>query len=367
MTVIEDGNDNTLSQILDTADLAGALESEHFKQFLDHIPIAVAVSELNPGEGAESIVYVNMEFERLSGRAAADVEGQSWDFLSGEASIEGDRRRLSEVIADEQDYIGEFKIGSGDAARRVDAWSNIIQDENGTPVFRLIALADAARRGENKGGEIEQRLRERDLLLRELQHRVKNNLQMITALIRLEARNMPDDASQKGFDRLAGRVEALALLYRFLSADDQQQAVDLGIYLSEIASAVMHAHAIEGIHLDLQVDTWLVSINVAMPTGLLVNELLTNALKYAFEDRSGGTITLHSLVDAHGCRVTVSDDGVGLPSEVRWPEPGKLSAMIVRSLRENAKARVEVEPASGKGTTVTIFFARADANIAKDA
>jgi two-component sensor histidine kinase len=202
------------------------------------------------------------------------------------------------------------------------------------------------------------------LLLRELQHRVKNNLQMITALIRLEARNMPDDASQKGFDRLAGRVEALALLYRFLSADDQDQAVDLGVYLSEIASAVMHAHAIEGIHLDLQVDTWPVSINVAMPAGLLVNELLTNALKYAFDGHNGGTITLHSLVDAYGCRVMVSDDGVGLTPGVRWPEPGKLSAMIVRSLRENARARVEVDSAPAKGMRVTIFFARADANTA---
>jgi len=365
MTVSEERNDEALNQLLDTTDLAGALESEHFKQFLDHIPIAIAVSEFHdPADPAESIVYVNMEFERLTGQAAADVEGKSWDFLRGEASAEGDRRQLSEAIADEQDYVGAFAIESGDAARKVDAWSNIIQDECGTPVFRLIALADAGRRANAELGQVEQRLRDQDLLLRELQHRVKNNLQMITALIRLEARNMPDDASQKGFDRLAGRVEALALLYRFLSTDEQDQTVDLGIYLSEIASAVMHAHAVEGIHLNLQVDTWLVSINVAMPAGLLVNELLTNALKYAFEGCNGGTITLHSLVDAHGCRVMVSDDGVGLTEGARWPEPGKLSAMIVRSLRENAKAQVDVESTPGAGMRVTIFFARADANSA---
>jgi PAS domain S-box-containing protein len=255
MTVSEDGNDEALNQILETADLAGALESEHFKQFLDHIPIAIAVSELKLALGAaECIVYVNMEFERLTGQAAEDIEGRSWDFLRGEASAEGDRRQLSEAIADEQDYIGAFVIENDDGARKVDAWSNVIEDESGEPVFRLIALADAERRGDAQSGELVQRLREQDLLLRELQHRVKNNLQMITALIRLEARNMPDDASQKGFDRLAGRVQALALLYRFLSPDDQEQSVDLGVYLSEIASAVMHAHAVEGIHLDLQVD-----------------------------------------------------------------------------------------------------------------
>ena len=363
MTVGDEGNDERVNELLDTPNLAGALESEHFKQFLDHIPIAIAVSEFHEqADPLESIVYVNVEFERLVGQVAADVEGKSWDFLRGEASAEGDRRQLGEAIADERDYIGAFDIESGEIARKVDAWSNIIQDESGTPVFRLIALADAGRHADGELGEVEQRLRDQDMLLRELQHRVKNNLQMITALIRLEARNMPDDASQKGFDRLAGRVEALALLYRFLSNDDQEQTVDLGVYLSEIASAVMHAHAVEGIHLNLQVDAWPVSINVAMPAGLLVNELLTNALKYAFDGRNGGTISLHSLVDAHGCRVMVSDDGVGLTPGAHWPEAGKLSAMITRSLRENAKARVEVESTPGKGLSVTMFFARADAN-----
>lgn len=71
----------------------------------------------------------------------------------------------------------------------------------------------------------------------------------------------------------------------------------------------MLAHASEGIRLDLKVDTWPVSINVAMPTGLVVNELLTNALKHAFTGRDGGTITLHSLVDEKGCCVVVADNG----------------------------------------------------------
>jgi two-component sensor histidine kinase len=137
--------------------------------------------------------------------------------------------------------------------------------------------------------------------------------------------------------------------------------VDLGVYLNQIASSVMVAHAVEGIHLDLQVDTWPVSINVAMPTGLVVNELLTNALKHAFTGRAGGTISLHSLVDAKGCTVIVADDGNGFAAGTEWPEPGRLGALIVRSLRQNAHAQLTVESAPGKGVRVTIFFARADA------
>ena len=86
-----------------------------------------------------------------------------------------------------------------------------------------------------------------------------------------------------------------------LSADEQKDEVDLGVYLSQIASAVMSSHAVEGIRLDMKVDTYPVSINVAMPTGLVVNELLTNALKHAFRGRDGGTITLHSISDGEGC------------------------------------------------------------------
>jgi PAS domain S-box-containing protein len=355
-TAADTGQEN-MQNLLDTPDLAEALGSDHFKQFLDNIPIAIAVSELAP---AELIVYVNAEFERLSGLDANHVQGKPWSFLPGAALATDDDRQLSDAIAEEQDYLGTFLIEHKLGNVTVDAWSNIIDDDNNEPVFRLIALADASRRGDIDLEKYEQRIRDRDILLNELQHRVKNNLQMITALIRLESRRIPDDASENRFDRLAGRVEALALLYRALSDEAGSETIDLGIYLSQIASAVMRAHAVEGIHLDLQIDTWPVSINVAMPTGLVVNELLTNALKHAFEGREGGTISLHSLVDEKGCRVIIADDGIGFSKGVSWPKPGKLGAMIVQSLRQNAKADIEVQSEPGKGVEVRIVFDRAN-------
>lgn len=346
-------------RLLDTPELADALESGRFKKFLDHIPFAVVVSELHL---QERIVYVNIEFERLTGRKLIDIEGKAWSALPGSAAGTDDMRQLSEVISDGEDYIGAFAIEHDGAALAVDAWSNIIQDDDGTPVFRLVALAARNKRGRTEQDDLEQRVQDKDTLLRELQHRVKNNLQMITALIRLEARNPPDGARDQRFDRLAGRIESLALLYNSLSAGTPGESVDLGIYLSQIASAVMLAHASEGIRLDLKVDTWPVSINVAMPTGLVVNELLTNSLKHAFAGRDGGTVTLHSLVDEKGCRVLVADDGIGLADGAEWPKPGKLGALIVQSLQQNAGARVDVESMPRKGVKATIFFARADAS-----
>ncbi len=94
----------------------------------------------------------------------------------------------------------------------VDVYSNVIGDDNGTPAFRLVALVDVTAHGRTQLEELENRLREKDTLLPEIQHRVKNNLQIITALIRLEARNVRGGATAR-FDRLAGRIESLQLLY----------------------------------------------------------------------------------------------------------------------------------------------------------
>jgi PAS domain S-box-containing protein len=353
-----DDDASQLDQLLDTPDLAGALESDRFKQFLDHLPIAIAVSELSQHE---RITYVNLAFEALTGQSVAQVEGKPWPDFAGSVTAVLDGRPLAEVIADREDYIGAFKIVQGASEVTADAWSNVIERDDGAPMFRLIALVDISQKIEADRETLELTVQEKDTLMRELQHRVKNNLQMITALIRLEARSLPLDATTEALDRLAGRIEALAVLYRALTDGGAGESVDLGTYLSEVASAVMRAHAVEGIRLDLRVDTWPVSINVAMPTGLVVNELLTNSLKHAFTGRDGGTITLHSLVDETGCRVIIADDGNGLSPGTEWPQPGKMGALIVQSLRDNAKAQIETQSAPDRGVRVTIFFARANA------
>jgi len=338
-----------------TTELASALQGDHFRQFLDHVPFAVAVSQISP---TEQIIYANPEFEALTGQPLADLEGKPWSALEGLAN---DGPALSKAITDDEDYIGVFTFDARGGVIEVDAWANIIPGDDGAPSFRLISLATATARLDADMTDVQKRFRDKDLQLRELQHRVANNLQLITALIRAEARNMGENAPHGHFGRLAGRIEALGILYRALSEQGQPDTVDLGTYLSEVASAVMHAHAVEGIHLDLQVDTWPVSINVAMPAGLLVNELLTNSLKHAFEGRDGGTISLRSLVDDGGCRLIVSDDGVGLPDGVEWPRKGQLSGMFVQSLRQNAHAHFDLQSTPGEGVRVTVLFTRDDA------
>jgi len=338
-------------------ELVGAPDSERFRCFLDQVPIAIVVSTLHP---RELIVYANSEFEKLAGQSEAEISGKPWSALRGDAEGPGEDRDLGAAIQESSDCVGTFRIarpGREDAI--VDAHSNIIEDNDGGPSFRLAALIDATPLTADERQNLEHVIREKDILLREIQHRVKNNLQLITALIRIEARNARGRIDTEPFSRLAGRIESVQLVYKLLSVHGKEDEIDLGVYLSEIVTGVMRAHAVEGIRLDLKLDAYPVSVNIALPTGLLVNELLTNSLKHAFAGRDGGTITLRSVADDSGCRVLVADDGVGLPEGVTWPRSGRMGALIVQSLRQNANAKVTVASSAGKGTLVTMAFTRA--------
>ncbi|MGK6316986.1 sensor histidine kinase [Neorhizobium sp. DT-125] len=341
--------------VSDLPHLAEALDDNRFRQFLDHVPFAVAVSELGH---QEMLVYGNIEFERLTGVSAEELQGKSWSVLPAAPAV-AEGPGLAEALLENEEYLGTFTISARAGHQVVDAWSNTIVDDAGRPLFRLLAMS--AREHSDPAGALTEALAEKDVLLKELQHRVKNNLQMITALIRMEARNAQRLEEGERFNRLAGRIEALSILYRSLYAGSESETVDLGTYVSQIASSVMAAQAIEGIRLDMKVDTWPVSVNVAMPVGLVVNELMTNALKYAFAGRDGGEVKIRCTVDDEGCKVLVADDGVGLSDKADWPRRGKLSAMIVQSVKQNAKAEIEVESEPGKGMAVTIAFGRRNA------
>jgi PAS domain S-box-containing protein len=339
----------------------GHLDEEQFRRFFDAMPMAIIIAAIAV---PETIIYANPAFAQLSGQSLPEIEGQSWSSLRGSDRLQPGRV-LGRAIVEANDRVGTFEIerGMGDSVT-VDAYVNIIVDDDNRPAFRLAALVALSDDKMIDRDTLEDQIRAKDAMILEIQHRVKNNLQIITALIRIEARNSHNEVDTAPLSRLEGRINSIQIMYKLLSDFAESDEIDLGVYLSEIASSVMHSHAVEGIRLDLQVDSYPVSVNVALPTGLMANELLTNALKHAFVGRNGGIITLRSLSDASGCRVTIADDGVGLPDGVEWPRPGKMGELIVRSLRQNAKADIRVNSKSGKGTSVTIVFNRATAALA---
>lgn len=332
-----------------------AIESGDFKAFLDHVPIAVVIAQIRGNR--ERIIYANIEFERLTAHRLDDVAGKPWSILDPHLEEERPQRSLGRAVLEAQEFLGTFRFDRGEAGiAAADAYANIIEGDDGEPRYRLLALVDVTTRERAQREQFEQQINEKDLLLKELQHRVKNNLQLITALIRLEARSIRNDG-QVQLARLAGRIESLQLLYQALMADGRQQEVDLGNYLGQIASAAMQTHGIEGIRLDLKIDYLLMSVNLAMPVGLLVNELLTNAFKYAFNGRQSGTITLRCVRQGEDhAELIVADDGIGLPEGTQWPPQGKIAALMLASLRENTEMVCDVQTSFNRGTRINLRF-----------
>jgi two-component sensor histidine kinase len=354
---VDDGipSSQQVDQILVSSKLAQAIENDKYKHLLDHAPVAVAVSRGTRDK--QHVVYINRSFETLMSMAAADVEGQSWTCLDGFLSEDNPTQTLGEAIRDGEDFVGVFRpSGPVDRLVIVQAYASVIESDDGIENFRIAALVDVGGRERAQIEQFESQIRDRDMLMRELQHRVKNNLQLITALIRLEARSAAEGETV-ALGRLASRIDALTVLYRTLSAEDAASEIDLGQYLSDIATSVMEVNATPGVVIEIEASFSPLSINVAMPAGLLVNEMLTNALKYAFVGRSGGQLKLISKQESGRVTVVVSDDGVGLGEQQEWPSPRKLGALILQTLKENARNVVfRAESIRGQGTWFTLMF-----------
>lgn len=344
-----------VDQLLGSAKLALAIENDKYKHLLDHVPVALAVSRGN-GD-AQVIVYVNHAFEEVLSLAHTDVEGQSWLCLDGYMNEDLPNQTLGEAIRDGEDFLGVFRPATPlERLVIVQAYASVIESDTGVENFRIAALVDVGGRERAQIEQFEVQIRDRDMLMRELQHRVKNNLQLVTALIRLEARSAVEGEGV-ALARLASRIDALTVLYRILSAENAAAEIDLGQYLSDVATAVMQANAMPGVTIDIDVGYCPMSINVAMPAGLLVNEMLTNALKYAFVGRAEGRLKLSCKLEGGQVAVIVSDDGVGLDEGQLWPSPRKLGALILQTLKENAKnVKFNVATIRGQGTWFTLMF-----------
>lgn len=200
-------------------------------------------------------------------------------------------------------------------------------------------------------------LAEKELLLREIHHRVKNNLNMAVSLLRLQFDGFTDEAVHDAVTVTIDRIESMSLVHQFLYQSDSQSSIDFRGFVERVVDGMSGTYEVGiGVRIVREIADIPVEINIAVPVSLIVTELVTNALKYAFPSGEGTIRIRTRSLPENRVELSVQDDGVGLPAGFDPATSGGLGMQIVHGLTDQIRGTVEVT--SEKGTTVVVTFPR---------
>ncbi len=196
---------------------------------------------------------------------------------------------------------------------------------------------------------IEESLTEKEVLLKEIHHRVKNNLQIILSLLNLQSRKLTDKQSLESFQVAKNRVHSLALVHERLYQSQDFVNIDFREYIISVVQHLFYSYEITGkIELDVNVTDIQLDIDNAIPCGLLINELVTNSLKHAFPAGRKGKIQISLKADSFGTKeLVVSDDGVGFSLDLDHEKSDTLGMNLIRVLTRQLNGSFDIENVEG--------------------
>jgi two-component sensor histidine kinase len=194
--------------------------------------------------------------------------------------------------------------------------------------------------------EITSSLREKEMLLKEVHHRVKNNMQIVSSLLRLQSMQVRDAEAVRALRESEERVMSMALLHENLYRANDLARVDVARYLRSLANELLSTHGARAVPVAITTTSNVTDLEIerAVPVGLLVNELVTNSLKHGFPDGRGGTIDIHLVRDADTYVLTVSDNGVGMPAKPRASNSLGLSIVAALSTQLGGRHHFRSHP-----------------------
>jgi two-component sensor histidine kinase len=203
---------------------------------------------------------------------------------------------------------------------------------------------------------VRESLREKEVLLKEIHHRVKNNMQVISSLIALQGEQPGGAEHREVFNDIRNRVRTMALVHETLYRSENLARINLREYISSLKEHIGSSYMTggEGVSITSRAEEISIDIDRAIPVGLIINELLTNALKYAFPAGRKGEIILECVKEGDKIRLTVSDNGVGLPPGIDLSRSDTLGLRIVNALATQLAGTITLT--RGGGTAVTVVF-----------
>ncbi|OPY26500.1 MAG: aerobic respiration control sensor protein ArcB [Methanobacterium sp. PtaU1.Bin242] len=232
---------------------------------------------------------------------------------------------------------------------------NVIVDTSGIPVAFVAITKDITQR-KMAEEQIKQSLKEKEMLLKEIHHRVKNNLMIISSLLNLQSQYIKDKASLDIFKESQNRARSMALIHERLYQSTDLKRIDFGDYIRTLTNELFRTFLAnpELINLKIDVEDIFLDINTAIPLGLIVNELVTNSFKHAFPKGKSGTIIVDFHSEDEKFILAVCDDGIGFPQSLDFKNTDSLGLQLVNRLTDQIDGEIELN--RSKGTEFKVKF-----------
>ncbi|ADZ08700.1 signal transduction histidine kinase [Methanobacterium lacus] len=302
-----------------------------------------------------NVVNINKATTELFGYGKSEIIGKPVKCLFAEKTM-----TLKDLLDTSTDSIINIetviKTKNGSSVPVIISKS-VIRSDMGT-VLGIVCIGNNIIDIKNAEDKIKTSLQEKELLLRELHHRVKNNLQIISSLINLQSQGIKNKEDLEIFRESQSRVKSMAIIHEKLYQSTDLSNINFRDYIQSLVSYLVSYYSKEMIKIEMDVNEDLVlNMDTAVPCGLIINELFINSLKHAFEGRSNGRITIKLSLDDETpeCYVLeVADNGVGLPPDVDLNNPQKLGLQLVVSLTNQLDGKIFVD--TKDGTKFTIKF-----------
>ncbi len=292
------------------------------------------------------IVDVNPSAEQLAGSASSHLIGNplelAWPdvFRQIELGINTGKKILLDHAQEKRVY--DVSISS-------------LADWSGRSVGQVIVLRDITERKQSE--EIRASLKEKEVLLREIHHRVKNNMQIMSSLLSLQSRHIKDKKYAEMLKESQNRIKSMALVHEKLYQSENLAKINFGEYIEPLVQGLVRSYGVDAakVGVKIEVEDVSLSIDASIPCGLIINELVSNALKHAFSNKREGEIkiTFHSVGD--NVELIVSDNGIGIPDTIDFKTTHSLGLHLVTILAED-QLEGEITLDKSEGTTFTITF-----------